>query len=46
MIRPDGKVAYVALAGDNGVAVIDLATFTVMDHFPTGPGPDGMAWAK
>jgi YVTN family beta-propeller protein len=46
LMRPDGKVAYVALAGDNGVAVIDLAKMDVVDHFPTGAGPDGMAWAK
>jgi hypothetical protein len=33
------------MAGAGGVAVIDLASFTVTDHFPTGPGPDGLAWA-
>jgi YVTN family beta-propeller protein len=46
LMRPDGQVAYVALAGDNGLAVIDLAKMDVVDHFPTGAGPDGMAWAK
>ena len=46
LMRPDGQVAYVALAGDNGLAVIDLAKMDVVDHFATGAGPDGMAWAK
>jgi DNA-binding beta-propeller fold protein YncE len=46
LMRPDGTLAYVACAGDNTLAVIDLAKMEVVDHFSTGPGPDGTAWAK
>jgi DNA-binding beta-propeller fold protein YncE len=46
LMRPDGTLAYVACAGDNNLAVIDLAKMEVVDHFTTGQGPDGMAWAK
>ena len=45
-IDPDGSRAYVALADDNNVAVIDLKTFEVMGRFSTGIDPDGMAWAR
>jgi YVTN family beta-propeller protein len=46
LIPPDGTKAYVAVAGDNSVAVIDLKTLEVTGKFETGKGPDGMAWAK
>jgi YVTN family beta-propeller protein len=39
-----GGVAYVAVNGDNFVAVIDLKTWTVTKKIATGAGPDGMAW--
>ncbi len=45
LIPPDGSRAYVAVAGDNQVAVIDLKTLEVTDRISTGAGPDGMAWA-
>jgi YVTN family beta-propeller protein len=45
LIVPDGSRAYVALAGDNAVAVIDLYALEVSGKIPTGPGPDGLAWA-
>ncbi len=45
LVVPDGSRAYVALAGDNAVAVIDLHKLEVTDHIPTGQGPDGLAWA-
>jgi len=45
-ISPDGQRAYVAVAGDNAVAVVDLKTLEVTDHIPTGSGPDGMALAE
>jgi YVTN family beta-propeller protein len=45
LIVPDGSRAYVALAGDNAVAVIDLHTLEVSGKIPTGQGPDGLAWA-
>lgn len=46
LIAPNGKEAYVALAGDNAVAVIDLLKLAIASHVPTGEGPDGLAWAQ
>ena len=46
LIAPDGTRAYVAVNGDNKVAVIDLKTLEVTGHITTGTGPDGMAWAE
>ena len=46
LIAPGGERAYVALAGDNAVAVIDLHKLEIAERIPTGPGPDGMAWAQ
>ena len=45
-MAPDGLRAYVAVAGDNNVAIIDLATLEVTGRISTGNAPDGMAWAK
>jgi YVTN family beta-propeller protein len=45
LIVPDGSRAYVALASDNAVAVIDLHALEVTGKIPTGQGPDGLAWA-
>jgi YVTN family beta-propeller protein len=39
-------VAYVAVTGDNHVAVVDLKTGQVTKKIATGTGPDGMAWKK
>ncbi|MFZ3217266.1 MAG: hypothetical protein WA192_14510 [Candidatus Acidiferrales bacterium] len=44
-VVPDGSRAYVSVAGDDAVAVIDLHKLAVTDHIPTGQGPDGLAWA-
>ena len=44
-MAPDGARAYVAVAGDNQVAIIDLKTLEPMGRISTGAGPDGMAWA-
>jgi YVTN family beta-propeller protein len=38
-------VAYVAVSGDNHLAVVDLKTLEVTRRISTGAGPDGMAWA-
>jgi YVTN family beta-propeller protein len=46
LIVPDGSKAYVAVTGDNNVAVIDLKTLALVDRLSTGIGPDGMAWVK
>jgi YVTN family beta-propeller protein len=45
LIVPDGTHAYVAVAGDKNIAILDLKTLEVSAHIPTGAGPDGMAWA-
>jgi YVTN family beta-propeller protein len=39
-----GGLAYVAVNGDNVIAVIDLRTWQVTKKISTGIGPDGMAW--
>jgi YVTN family beta-propeller protein len=44
LIPPDGLHAYVALTGNNAVAVIDLKTLSEVGRLNTGSGPDGMAW--
>jgi YVTN family beta-propeller protein len=45
LIEPDSSRAYVAVTGDNNVAVIDLKTLELAARINTGTGPDGMAWA-
>ena len=44
LIPPAGGVAYVAVNGDNFIAVVDLKTWQVTRKISTGIGPDGMAW--
>lgn len=46
LIPPDGTNAYVAVAGDGLVAIVNLKTLEVTGKMETGRGPDGMAWAK
>lgn len=46
LIAPAGDVAYVALAGDNAVAVIDLHKLEIAARISTGEGPDGLAWVR
>ena len=38
--------AFVAVNGDNHVAVIDVKTWQVTKTLATGTGPDGMAWVR
>jgi len=45
LIAPNSSRAYVAVTGDNNVAVVDLHTFDLQARIDTGTGPDGMAWA-
>jgi YVTN family beta-propeller protein len=45
LVVPDSSRVYVAVTGDNNVAVIDLKTFDLVDRIQSGVGPDGMAWA-
>ncbi|MBV8206071.1 MAG: YncE family protein [Acidobacteria bacterium] len=46
LVAPDGAAAYVAVAGDDNIAVIDLSTLAVIRRLQPGKGPDGMAWAR
>lgn len=46
LIPPDGARAYVAVTGDNNIAVIDLKTLDLVDRLSTGQNPDGMAWVN
>jgi len=46
LIVPDGSKAFVAVSGDNKVAVVDLKKLEVTTTFETGNDPDGMAWAE
>lgn len=46
LIPPSGAVVYVAVNGDNYVAIVDLKTFDVTGRISTGTGPDGMAWVQ
>ncbi|MGA8030265.1 MAG: YncE family protein [Bryobacteraceae bacterium] len=43
-MQPDGFRAYVASAGDNYVAVIDLKTQEITGRIEAGREPDGLAW--
>jgi YVTN family beta-propeller protein len=44
LIAPDGSRAYVAVTGENYVAVVDLKTLEVTGRITAGAGPDGLAW--
>ena len=44
LIPPGASRAFVAVNGNNHVAVVDLNTWEVRKKIPTGVGPDGMAW--
>jgi DNA-binding beta-propeller fold protein YncE len=46
LIVPDGSRAYLAVNGDNTIAILDLRTWEITGHLETGTGPDGMAWAE
>jgi YVTN family beta-propeller protein len=37
--------AYVAISGENHIAVIDLKSFKIAKTIQTGGSPDGMAWS-
>ena len=44
LMAPGGTIAYVAVNGDNYVAVVDLKTLEVTGRISTD-SPDGMSWA-
>ena len=46
LITPDSSKAYVAVTGDDYVAVIDLKRLELADRIQSGTGPDGMAWVQ
>jgi YVTN family beta-propeller protein len=46
LVTHDGASAFVAVAGENHIAVVDLKSLTVTKTIATGKGPDGMAWAR
>jgi len=46
LVQPDGAKAYVALSGENAVAVVDLKTLEVAAKLQTGKDPDGLTWAE
>ncbi|MER3420340.1 MAG: hypothetical protein C4290_07375, partial [Chloroflexota bacterium] len=39
---PDGRLLYVALTGDNRVAVVDVARRRMVRTLPAGDGPSGL----
>ncbi len=41
-IHPDGRRAFVAVSGGDEVAVIDTATWRIVDRWPTGREPDAL----
>ena len=46
LVPSDGSRAYIALAGEKTVAVLDLKTLEVIARISTRSGPDGLAWAQ
>jgi YVTN family beta-propeller protein len=46
LVQPDGAFAYVSCDASKQVAVIDLKEWKVAKLINTGPGTDGLAWAK
>jgi YVTN family beta-propeller protein len=46
LMVPGGTRAYVALTGENALAIVDLTTLAVTGRIPTGQGPDGMAYGR
>jgi YVTN family beta-propeller protein len=46
LMAPDGSRAYVAVSGQDKVAVLDLKSLEISGSISTGKQPDGLAWAK
>ncbi len=44
LVRPDGRVAYVANANADVVTVVDLGERRVTGYLATGREPDGLGW--
>jgi YVTN family beta-propeller protein len=45
LVEPDASRAFLSVGSQNAVAVIDLRSLAVTNWIPTGPNPDGLAWA-
>lgn len=45
VLSRDGRTAFVALQGTSRVAMIDIASATIVAYMPTGAGPDGIAYS-
>ncbi len=46
ILIPNNDRAYVAVSGDNKIAIIDLKALRVVNTIATGNNPDGMAWVR
>jgi YVTN family beta-propeller protein len=46
LMEPGGARAFVAVSGDDKVAVVDLKKLEVVGTIATGKDPDGLAWRK
>ena len=46
ILIPNNEHAYVAVSGDNEIAVIELKALTVVKTIQTGNNPEGMAWVR
>ena len=46
LLDPNGKRAFIAVSGDNHVAILDLDKLIVTGKLETGASPDGMAWIR
>jgi YVTN family beta-propeller protein len=44
LIPPGGSRVFVAVNGDNHIAVIEIGTWQIASRIQTGKRPDGMAW--
>ena len=46
LLDPSGKRAFIAVSGDNHIAILDLDKLIITGKLETGAGPDGMAWIR
>jgi YVTN family beta-propeller protein len=46
ILIPRGRHAYVAVSGENRVAVIDLGSLSIVKTIAAGKSPDGLAWVN
>jgi DNA-binding beta-propeller fold protein YncE len=45
VLSRDGRMAYVTLQGSSRLAMLDIASATVVGYVPTGAGPDGIGYS-